>query len=79
MEALVEANAPELLVQRLLGFKEADSDEEARAVHNCLAVVENMVEVGAGVGGCAGSWGAGHQLGMGQAWPGTDSGATQVC
>ncbi|KAG2427002.1 hypothetical protein HXX76_012786 [Chlamydomonas incerta] len=45
VEALVEANAPELLVQRLLGFKEADSDEEARAVHNCLAVVENLVEI----------------------------------
>ncbi|GIL93422.1 hypothetical protein Vretimale_6066 [Volvox reticuliferus] len=44
VEGLVEHNAPELLVQRLLSFKE-DVEEEARAVHNCLAVVENMVEI----------------------------------
>ncbi|EFJ40460.1 hypothetical protein VOLCADRAFT_69464, partial [Volvox carteri f. nagariensis] len=44
VESLVEHNAPELLVQRLLGFKE-EVDEEARAVNNCLAVVENMVEI----------------------------------
>ncbi|GLC46520.1 hypothetical protein PLESTM_001885000 [Pleodorina starrii] len=44
VEGLVEHNAPELLVQRLLGFKE-EVEEEARAVHNCLAVVENMVEI----------------------------------
>ncbi|GFR50058.1 hypothetical protein Agub_g12199, partial [Astrephomene gubernaculifera] len=45
VEGLVEANAPELLVQRLLGFREEAAEEEARAVHNCLAVVENMVEI----------------------------------
>ncbi|KXZ43101.1 hypothetical protein GPECTOR_102g54 [Gonium pectorale] len=44
VEGLLEANCPELLVARLLGFKE-EADEEARAVHNCLAVVENMVEI----------------------------------
>lgn len=43
--ALVEANAPELLVQRLATLDERQ-DEEAAAVNNLLAVFENMVAVG---------------------------------
>lgn len=45
VDALVEANGPELLVARLLLLKEEASDEDAKAVHNCMAVFENLIEV----------------------------------
>lgn len=49
VDCLVEHNGVELLVQRLLSLNEG-VEEEARAVHNCLAVFENVVEVsGSGV------------------------------
>ncbi len=44
VDCLVEHNGLELLVQRLLSLNES-VEEEARAVHNCLAVFENVVEV----------------------------------
>ncbi len=43
--ALLEANALELVVQRLVTLNERASEEEAAAVNNCLAIFENMVEV----------------------------------
>jgi hypothetical protein len=45
VDALVEANGPELLVARLLLLKEDASEEDAKAAHNCLAVFENIIEV----------------------------------
>eukprot|EP00873_Tetraselmis_striata_P034402 jgi/Tetstr1/454666/TSEL_041556.t1 len=44
VDALLENNAMELLVQRLVAFDES-VDEEAAAVFNALSIVENLVEV----------------------------------
>jgi len=44
VEAMLDANALELLVQRLTSLNEAN-DEEAAAVHHVLSIFENMVEV----------------------------------
>lgn len=41
---MLDANALELLVQRLTSLNEAN-DEEAAAVHHVLSIFENMVEV----------------------------------
>uniref|UniRef100_A0A0D9VN33 Beta-catenin-like protein 1 N-terminal domain-containing protein n=1 Tax=Leersia perrieri TaxID=77586 RepID=A0A0D9VN33_9ORYZ len=43
-DALVEANALDLLVHNLSRFSEADPDE-AEAVHHTLSVVENLIEL----------------------------------
>ncbi|CAL5020400.1 unnamed protein product [Urochloa decumbens] len=43
-DALVEANALDLLVHNLSRFSEADPDE-AEAVHNTLAVLENLLDL----------------------------------
>lgn len=45
VDALVEANTLELLVERLVKLNES-VDEEATAVNNALAVIEHAVEVG---------------------------------
>jgi hypothetical protein len=45
VDALVEYNALELLVERLTKLSEA-VDEEATAVNNALAIIEHAVEVG---------------------------------
>jgi hypothetical protein len=54
VDALVEANALELLVKRLTELNES-VDEEASAVNNALGIIEHAVEVrGTGCGcGCA--------------------------
>lgn len=44
IDAMLEGNALELLSNRLPTFNET-IEEEAAAVHNCLEVFENMVEV----------------------------------
>lgn len=44
VEALLEHDAPSLLVHRLASFNEA-VQEEAAAVYNVLAIFENCVEV----------------------------------
>ncbi|GAX82009.1 hypothetical protein CEUSTIGMA_g9437.t1 [Chlamydomonas eustigma] len=44
VEAMLESNALELLVQRLLSLDEK-VEEEAKAVFNCLTTFQNMVEV----------------------------------
>lgn len=44
VDALVDNNALELLVQNIARLSEADPDEAA-AIHNTLSVVENMIEV----------------------------------
>lgn len=44
VDALVENNALELLVQNIARLSEADPDEAA-AIHNTLSTIENMIEV----------------------------------
>lgn len=44
VDAMLEGNALELLSTRLPTFNET-IEEEAAAVHNCLEVFENMIEV----------------------------------
>lgn len=44
VDCLVENNALELLVQNLLRLNEGDHDEAA-AIHNTLATIENLIEV----------------------------------
>lgn len=56
IDALVEANGLELLVQRLAKLNES-VDEEAQAVNHALAVIEHAVEVGADHLGCSLQWG----------------------
>lgn len=49
VDALVESNALELLVERLTKMNEA-VDEEAAAVNNALALIEHAVEVSSDMG-----------------------------
>lgn len=59
VDALVDANGPELLVARLGQLDDAASEEDAKAVQNCMEVFENLVEVRPRVavdGWVAGSW-----------------------
>lgn len=44
VEAMLEHNALELLVQRLVGLKE-EAGDEASAVFNIFNIFENMIEV----------------------------------
>lgn len=49
VDAMLEGNALELLSARLPSFNET-IEEEAAAVHNCLEVFENMIEVSSMIG-----------------------------
>lgn len=44
VEAMLDANALELLVQRLASLDES-ADEEAAAVYAALSILENMIEL----------------------------------
>ena len=43
--AMLEANALELLVQRMVHFNDRKEDDEATAVFSALNVLENLVEI----------------------------------
>ncbi|PSC73978.1 beta-catenin 1 [Micractinium conductrix] len=45
VDALLEADALQLLVHRLSAFDEKASSEEASAVYNILAIIENMIDL----------------------------------
>ena len=66
--AMLEANALELLVQRMGSFNDRTQDDDASAVFSALNIIENLVEVSEKVspGGCprpASRWSTSPQQG----------------
>ena len=65
---MLEANALELLVQRMGSFNDRTQDDDASAVFSALNIIENLVEVNEKVGqgpcpNAASRWGAAFPAG----------------